>query len=262
MDRSSRSALTRLAAVPLLLGLTVTGVEAQAADFLFHRPHGSVSLYGGWAMPREAGDIFDEARDWYTVERGDFAGPVIGGEVAVWLAPRIDGFLTVERAGARHQARDQLYWEPTPDPAVDLPIQHDLEFNRTTASSGVRVYLLPRGRSLGQLAWVPARWSPFVGAGAGFSWFQFAQDGDFVTDRGIFEDEKGIVTRRYESSGRATTMHAQAGVDMALTPRIVLRGEYRYLWGVAAFSNSLDYRGYGDINLGGGRATVGVAFRF
>lgn len=225
-------------------------VRAQS-DFLVEPPRMTLSLLGGWALPGEGSDLFDFTRNQLTVERGDFASPVGMAEVALRLTERIDVGLGLEHSSRTVASADREY--VTMD---DQPIPQSTLFSRTRFLASAKLYLLPRGRTIGSFAWVPNRWSPYIGGGAGISRYEFRQSGDFVDYQtlDIFEDE-------LSSRGSGMTAHALAGAQLSLTPRFLLRGEYRYLWGSAEVEQQ-DFTGFGDVDLSGSHFLIGVAVRW
>lgn len=250
---------------PLLPGLALAlaaalvpaaPAAAQNPDFLFHRPTGTVSFFGGWAMHRESSDLFDFVREELTIERGDFNAPVLGGDVAFHLMDRLDAVLGLEWAGTERRSAYRDWVED------GRPIEQTTRFSWTRVNAGGRLYLLPRGQSYGSLAWVPTRWSPFVGGGGGITWYTFEQHGDFV-DFMTMDDPEGpvIFTDRFRTSRNGASAHALGGLEVSLTRRVVLRGEYRYNWGSAPV-DSRAFDDFGPIDLSGHRATIGIATRF
>lgn len=255
---------TRLLARTLataVAALVVAGAPsvAQAPDFLFGQPRGTIGVFGGWSMPREGSDLFEFVREQMTIDRGDFNGPIVGAEVAFGLTSFLDGVVGIEHAVAE---RDSELWDWVED---GLPIEQTTRFQVTRAVASGRVYLLPRGHAVGRHAWVPARWSPYVGGGGGIAWYRFEQFGDFVDFQTIghpdYPDGPAIFTDIFRSSGSGATVHAMAGVEVTVSRRIVLRGEYRYNWGDAPV-DSRDFAGFDPIDLAGHRATLGIATRF
>jgi opacity protein-like surface antigen len=250
MSDSIRPLTRGLALAVATAAVVVAPAAAQAPDFLFGRPTGSVGVFGGWSMPREGSDLFDFVRDELTIEQGDFNGPVLGAEVALTLIDQLDVVLGVERASAKRRSEFRDWVED------GLPIEQTTEFAVTRVNASGRVYLLPRGQAVGSHAWVPASWSPYVGGGAGVAWYRFEQHGDFVDF-----DTLEIFTDRFRSTGSGGTLHAIAGLEVSLTRQLVLRGEYRYNWGDAPV-DSRAFSGFEPIDLAGHRATIGIATRF
>lgn len=251
---TGRALLTAL--VPLVvLAAPATG---QRPDFFFGQPNGTISLFGGWSMPNEGSDLFDFAREELTVERGDFAGPLLGIEAAYRLTDWLDVALGVE--GARAERRSTVRgWD-----AVDqLPIEQTNSFSRTRATGSLKGYLLERGRKIGTHAWIPGRWAPFVGGGAGIVWYSFEQHGEFV-DYQTYDpitDTADIFADRFRTTGTGASGHVLAGLEISLTRHLVLRGEHRYYWGSAPVA-SRDFSGFDPIDLAGHRTAIGIATRF
>ncbi len=238
------------------LVVSASTARSQSPDFLFQRPNLTIGLYGGWAVPGESSDIFDFVREELTIEQGDFNGPTFGADVGVRLSERLDVALGVEWAGVERRSEYRDWVED------GRPIEQTTEFHSTRLNASGRLYLLERGRTIGTHAWIPTRWSPYVGGGAGVVWYSFEQRGDFVDFETIDDPDGAVIfTDRFRTSRTAAAPHAMAGLDISLTPRVVLRGEYRYNWGSAAV-DSRDFEGFDPIDLSGHRATIGIGVRF
>jgi opacity protein-like surface antigen len=251
-----RLAVTGLA---LMLGIPfapATPAAAQSPDFLFQRPTGTVSFYAGWSVPRESSDIFDHVRQFLTIEPGDFSGPLIGGDIAFSLTNRLDAVLGLEWASSERRSEDRDWLEN------GWPIEQTTKLDVGRLHASGRFYLMDRGQRIGSLAWVPTRWSPYVGGGGGLHWYTFEQFGDFVDYETVDDPEGAIIfTDTFRSSRSGVGAHALAGLEVSLTRRVVLRGEYRYNWGSAAV-DSRAFAGFEPIDLSGHRAAIGIATRF
>lgn len=233
-----------------LLAMAPATARAQA-DFLFDRPAVSLSLFGGLSLPGEGSDLFDFVREQVTLEEGDFAAPAVLAEVALRATERLDLVVGVEHA-SRTRASEMRDWV-TMD---DLPIPQTNQFTRTGLHVGAKAYLLPRGRAISRFSWVPNRWSPYLGGGVGVTRYEFVQEGDFVDYQTL-----DIFESRIASSGHGMTTHALAGVQLSITPRFLLRGEYRYTWGAGQASRSDFSADFGDMDLSGSGVLIGAAMR-
>lgn len=234
----------------LLILLAAAPVQAQRADFLFGRPNVTLSLSTGWAMPAENSDLFSETRNLLTVGPGDFGSYLVLVEGALRVTEHLDAVVGLEHAGStvHSEMRDWV----TQD---DQPIPQATNFKRTRLMGSVKWYVLPRGRSVSEFVWVPNAWSPYIGAGVGFSWYEFYQHGDFVDFQTL-----DIFETHLRSEGRGFTQHAMVGADVSLSARFLVRGEYRYIWGSAPVDQYV-FDGFNDIDLSGSRITVGIAVR-
>ncbi|MGD2067675.1 MAG: outer membrane beta-barrel protein [Gemmatimonadota bacterium] len=225
-------------------------VAAQDADFLFQRPRVNLGLNLGWAMPRAGSDIFEETRSTFTVDEGAFDTFTLSGELAYRVNERLDVGLEVgyDRSEADSEYREFIGTD-------DRPILQTTRLTRRPVTLNVRAYLNDRGRAVSRFAWVPARWSPWVGAGAGVVWYSFEREGEFVDFQtlDIFRDF-------VESKGSGPTFHVMGGADVSLSPRFVMTGQIRYSWANAEL-DPFYYEGYEDIDLAGFRATAGIKMR-
>lgn len=236
-------------------------VAAQDADFLFQRPRVNLGLNLGWAMPRAGSDIFEELRESFTavscrsescppLDLGEFDAFHVSGELAYRVNERVDAALEFgfDRSEVESEYRDFLGED-------GLPIVQTTRLTRRPLTLNVRAYLNDRGRSVSRFAWVPAKWSPWVGAGLGVVWYSFEREGEFVDFQtlDIFRDF-------VESDGSGPTFHVMGGADVSLSPRFVMTGQVRYSWANAEL-DPFYYEGYEDIDLAGFRATAGIKMR-
>lgn len=242
-----------LAALAALLALTAAPVAAQSAGngFLFGAPTGSITLRGGFSAPNAGSDIFRFAANELTLNRSDFQSFTLGGDLAVPLSPRTDAVFGIAYAGSRTPSEFRHWVDLN-----NLPIQQTTSFTRVPVTASVKTYLLPRGRAIGQFAWIPSRFAPYVGAGAGLMWYEFRQSGDFVD----FKNGNSVFTDTFSSSGWTPTAHAFVGGDYSLSPRFAVTTEARYGWARASLGRA--FTGFNRIDLSGFAATVGLTIRY
>ncbi|MDP2955134.1 MAG: hypothetical protein Q8N53_01830 [Longimicrobiales bacterium] len=242
--------LGSILAAALVVGAAPGPARAQAPDFLFRVPRLSLGFRGGYALASASSEIFDFARKEMTMGRSDFDAPSFGGQLAIQITPRVDVAFDVSVASTRStsELRD---WVDTDD----LPIEQVTKFHRVPVTLGFKAYLKDRGRSVGRFAWIPARWTPYVGAAGGWVWYRFEQDGDFVDFETL-----DIFTDRFTSRGKAPTMHVYGGGDWSLSPTVFLTAEARYGWARTEMGG--DFVDFDPMDLSGLQATVGLSLRF
>jgi hypothetical protein len=246
-----RSTLAGTVAVLAALGPGAAHAVAQSPpDFLFRAPTVSLGLRGGYAVARASGEIFKFTREQLTLGRSDFDAPSFGGQLAVRVAPRVDVAVDVSVSETRSRSEFREWVD-----LDDLPIEQETRFRRVPLTFGVKAYLKDRGRSVGRFAWVPARWAPYVGAGAGWVWYRFEQQGDFVDFETL-----DVFPDIFTSHGRAPTLHMYGGADWSLGPQFFLTAEARYAWANADMG--ADFVDFDPVDLSGLQATVGLSVRF
>ena len=187
-----------------------------------------------------------------SVDDGDFGSGLVGLELGIRASDRVDiAFgLGVARSQTRSEYRDWLGSD-------DLPIEQTTSFRRVPLTASLKYYLSDRGRSVSQFAWIPGDWTPYVGAGGGWTAYRFEQTGEWVD----FEsDDLDIFRGTVVSDGFAPTAHLLAGVQKSLSPHFFLSGEGRYSW--ASKEMDLDFEGFDPIDLGGFQLAVGISARF
>ena len=230
-------------------GEEATTAQAQP-DFLFGRPGHSVGIRGAFVLARAESEIFEFASDLLTLEKSDFNAPGIAIDLGFALNSRVDALAGFEfsRASAVSQYRDLI-------DSDGFEIEQTTALSQVNLSGSIELAVLPRGRAVGQYAWVPSAVTPYVGAGAGLVWYRFEQEGDFVD----FVDDS-IFTALLRSSGWTPAWHTFAGVDIKVARQILVTAEARYQWADASMSE--DFVDFEPIDLTGLRITGGVQFVF
>jgi hypothetical protein len=252
MNRS----ITRDAALGILLAaaLAFAGPAVLVAQggpgYLFKQPTVSLKFETGYGFQRASGDIFDFVTTEHTLGRRDFDSPYLGGELAYRVSEQVD--LT---ASVGYQSRsigsEFREWVD----ADNLPITQTTDFTQVPFAVGARYYMSPRGRSVGRFAWIPRKFSPFVGGGVGLVGYSFRQRGDFV-DFDTFE----VFSDTFESDGTGFLARASAGVNVSLGSQFFVTLEGRYAWAKADMVG--DFVGFDRIDLAGTQLVGGIAVRF
>jgi opacity protein-like surface antigen len=244
---------SRLLAVAVLTaGLALPAraqIRGSGDGYLFHEPMIRASVHAGYARAAAGSDLFDELTTTFILSRSDFSAITLGGEVGYQWLPRVELSAGVDYAGAR-AASEYRFFEDTDD----QPIEQTMRFERVPIMANVRLSLRSRGRRIGRLAWVPTRVVPWIGAGAGPTWYRFRQTGDFVDAR-----TNAISYDELRSDGWTLGAQAMAGLDVAVTPAIAVTAAVRSTWARAELGRA--YSGYERLDLSGVAATLGITFR-
>jgi hypothetical protein len=226
-----------------------TPVFAQDG-YLFGMPRTTLTLRAGAARPAADSEIFRFFTDELTLRRSDFASATFGADLGLRVHPQLDVLLSVSIAQSSDDSEFRDFVEDN-----DQPIRQTTELMRTPVTAGLKLHLLPRGRSLGRLAFVPARVSPYVGGGVGVLWYRLEQDGDFVDHETL-----DIFTDHFESDGATFTAHALGGGDLWILPRVGLNVEARYSWAKADLNDA--FSDFERIDLRGWQWTAGISLRY
>jgi opacity protein-like surface antigen len=245
-----RPILLALVAAALLAGGAASSPAQSSGDgYLFHRPNVTVSLRGGYSRADAHSDVFDDVTTNLTLDRRDFSGLTIGGDLAVPVASRVDVVFAGGYSRSNHKSEFRDFVDNN-----DLPIEQTTTFERIPITANLRINLGAPGRRIGSLAWIPNRVVPYVGAGVGAMRYRFKQDGDFVDF-----NTNAVSPSVVESSGWALVGQAMAGVDYNFTSQLGLSLDARYLHANGELDSS--FKGYDRIDLSGLTATVGLSFR-
>lgn len=224
--------------------------QESGRGFLFGRPDWNVALHGGFAHANAQSDIFTFATNQLTLNRSDFDGLSAGADLSYSLKPNLDLVFGVAYSGSDRRSEFRKFLDNN-----NLPIEQKTKFSRVPVTASLKWYPVSRGRSVGRFAWIPSRYAPFVGAGAGLMFYRFEQAGDFVDFK-----TSNVFNQTYTSSSWAKTAHLLAGLEYAVSPRWSLTSEARYAWAKADLDR--DFSGFKPIDLSGFATTLGFIVRF
>jgi len=237
-----------------IAGLAATALLQPVAaqnGFLFGRPVAGLTLRAGPVLHSAQGDVFEFMTTELTLERGDFRAASFGGELALAVHERFDVTIGIAYAQTETESESREWVDQD-----DQPIVQVTRFRTIPVTAAFRFYPFARGEAISSLAWVPARMTPYAGAGVGVVSYRLQQEGDFVD-----ESDMSIFTDDFRSKGAAFTAHLLAGVDHWFSPRVGLNVEGRYMHGSAAPEG--DFSGDWDrIDLSGLQAGIGLSFRW
>ena len=137
----------------------------------------------------------------------------------------------------------------------DRPIEQVTTLRRVPVSIGMRYALRSPGEQISKYAWIPTRFTPWIGLGGGFVSYRFEQEGDFVnfTNFAVFKD-------RYLAKGEARMAYASIGTEIMLNTRLGLATDLRYTAARGALGGS--FEGFNKIDLSGAAATMGLTLRY
>jgi len=231
------------------------GLNAQEPrDFLFGQPRVTLSLNMGYGVALTGSDIFDEYlfRD-LTLGKSDFSSPTIGAGAAVYLNDRVD--LTLDFGYSRSETWSEYrHWVDLDD----LPIEQRTTLTRVPLTVGARYFLLDRGRQISRFAWIPAKWSPYLGAGVGRIYYKLDHVGDFID---LQDENLPVFSDAMYSEGSAWTASLLAGAQLSLHAHFVITAEGRYSWAEADLDREY-FSGWQPLDLSGYQGTVGFGVRF
>ena len=219
-------------------------------DFIFGRPHGSISLRGSWVFARASSDVFDFVTDQLTLETRDFLAPAISAEVGIAIGSRLEALGGFEWSKSSTPSEYRRFVDNN-----NLPITQETELENLNLTGSIRFALRPRGQSLSRLAWIPRGITPYLGAGGGAVHYDFLQRGDFVdfVDLSVFSDV-------FHAKGWAPSAHVFGGADVQIYRLLFLQVEARYLWSSGTLGS--DFIDFDPIDLAGFRTTAGINLLF
>jgi hypothetical protein len=226
-----------------------SSAQGTGNGYLFGEPSGRATLRAGWAFASAGSDFFDQATTDFTLSKSDFSGPTFGGELAYRIAPRLDFTVDGAYAGVDRNSHYRKFTDSN-----GQEIEQSTSLKRVPLTANIRAYLASPGRSVGSLAFIPARVVPWLGVGAGATWYDLKQTGDFIDTNTL-----NVFPATFHSSGWGPALQGMGGIDLTLTPRIAATADARYTWSRATLGG--DFQGYDKIDLSGVAVTLGLTFR-
>ena len=242
---------------------TQTSVAAPSnPDFMLGRPHVSIGVRGNWLMASAGSDIYDFVTEHLTIEKSDFNSALFASDFSVAVHPQFDVVGGFEMGNKEIPSQYRGYSETVRGSTTTIPIQQVSELKQMHFTGSAKFAVLPRGRQISRLAWIPRTLVPYVGAGGGVTRYSFRQSGDFV-DFATENRAAGtftIFTDTFRSDGWAPSAHAFGGTDILVFKRLYLSLEGRYTWVKADLDQ--DFIGFEPMDLGGFRFGAGINFVF
>ena len=222
----------------------------SSPDFMLGRPRASIGVRGGWVFASAGSDIFDFVTKQLTLEKSSFNAPGFGADMSVTVTPRIDVMAGFDVAKSTTPSEYRAFVDNR-----NLPIQQTTSLRQSNLLGSVKFAVLPRGRAVSRFAWIPSTIVPFVGAGGGFTNYDFKQNGDFVD----FSNNR-VFAETFRSHGWTPTAHVFGGTDIQVYRRVFMSLEGRYQWAKAKLD--ADFIDFDPIDLGGLRFGAGLHIVF
>jgi hypothetical protein len=201
-------------------------------------------------MASAGSDLFDFVTDQLTIEKSNFNTGSFGVEFGANVTPRLDLVfgMDLHRTNTPSEYRDFI-------DNRGMPIQQTTKLSQYNFTGSVKFAVLPKGRNISRLAWIPRTVVPYVGAGGGIGAYNFTQFGDFVD----FQDNR-IFTDNFGSKGWAPVAHVFGGTDIQVFSHMLVSFEGRYSWSRADLDQ--DFIDFEPIDLGGAKFGVGFHLIF
>lgn len=250
-DGRNMVATTLFCVSTFLAPLAVHTQPLSGDGYLFHQPRATFTLRGGYSQPAATGDVFAHALRNLTLSKSDFGAFSGGADIGIRLTSRFSLQLTggYAQSNADSEMRD---WVDN----NDLPIEQSTKVIRAPFMAGVRFDLTNPGRTVGKLAFIPSRVTPYVSGGVGGMYYKFRQVGSFKDDNSI-----NIFDTTLETSGRSFASYGAVGADFSLLPTLALTTEARYE-SARTRPSGYAFSDFDRIDLSGVTATIGLTFRY
>lgn len=247
---AKRVVASTITTIALALPVIPRVAVAQGNGFLFGKPDGTVTLRGGYSRANASGDLFALQKKQFTIGPRGFDALSLGGDLAFDAGRRIDLGVSVDGTIRSHSSEYRNWLDQN-----NQPIKQTTNLSTIGFSANLKYNFRDRGRSISNFAWIPSRYVPYVGIGAGLITYSFKQKGDFVdfTTNAVYTDE-------LSSSAWSGMGQIFSGLSYSMGPRYALITEARYTMSTAKMTN--DYTDFDRIDLSGLSLNVGTSIRF
>ncbi|MBN1907691.1 MAG: outer membrane beta-barrel protein [Deltaproteobacteria bacterium] len=219
-------------------------------DFLFQKPRAYLGFRLGAFFPDTDSRIFDMITYELTLEKGDFDTLDLGVDLGFSIHERFDLVFSLDTSEETKSSEFRDYVDDQ-----GFPITQSTKYSQTPITAGIRYLLVPRGRQVGQYAWIPSRFVPYLSAGAGILSYKFEQTGDFI-DYETMEIFPAVL----KSSDNVWVTYLGCGADYNIYKSLYLTLDFRYSW--ADDHLDRDFTGFDPIDLNGIRLTTGIQWHF
>jgi hypothetical protein len=224
--------------------------QSGKADFSLSAPTGFLGFRIGRFFPEADSDLFDLITHDLTVEKSDFRSWDFGMDGGVNVYDRVELIFSFDYMARTKASEFREFVDNN-----DLPITQTTKLEQIPLTGGIKYLFIPRGRRVGQYAWLPSAVVPYVGGGAGVLWYRLQQEGDFV-DESTYE----IFPAHLESSGWTPTLYAGGGADIHVFNSTFLTLDLRYVWAKPELDR--DFVSFDALDLSGLRVSAGLQFHF
>ena len=230
--------------------VAATAGPSTPTDFLIGAPRAWISFRGSQLFPRAGGELFRFVSDQLTVDRRSFRARGLVGDLGVVLGSRLDLVVGFDRTQRATPSEYRHYVASN-----GQPIAQRTELKQMALSIGTRYSPLGRGLNISRFAFIPRRFTPYVGGGAAMAFYNFEQQGQFVdaNDLSIFNDH-------FASDGWSVGPYVNGGVDVQVWRRLSVSFDGRYSWLHSDLDS--DFSGFNGIDLAGFRASSGISVVF
>lgn len=207
-------------------------------------------MRGNWFVASAGSDIFEFVTHHLTLERSNFNTPTLGAELGINLSERVDLVVGFDIGRSSTPSEYRAFVDNK-----NLPIEQTTKLKQSNIFATARYSLMPKGRSISRLAWIPRTVTPYVGAGGGLLNYEFLQSGDFVD----FETNR-VFPDLFLSSGWAPSGHVLGGADVQIYKHVFMSFEGKYAWSSAALAQK--FVDFAPIDLSGARFGAGIHLVF
>jgi hypothetical protein len=229
---------------------TATQPQNSPSGFNIGKTRMFIGAHAGMNFPNAASDLFAMVTRELTLKKKDFRSPFFRVDFGYSIQSHLTAVFAVEYSKVSQVSEFRHWVDDNGNSIVQTTHLSELPITGT-----LRYYPLKTGESVGSYVWMPARFSPYIAAGAGVMRYNFSQEGFFVNFRTFDITEDSLV-----SEGFVPAAHVAAGFDINISKRVFANFEARYVFANADLSQ--DFSGFQPLDLKGLKASGGFGIRF
>jgi hypothetical protein len=242
--------MRRFFAVASIAAATLLATESAAGP-----PPGRDGAFNfrfGAFFPAADSDFWTANEAAFTLDDSDFIGPIGGFGYNGAITNYFEFDANADFYTSLVRSADSFYTD-----LDGFPIYHDSRLVTFPLSVGFRV--LPAGRFARrgpEGTHYVRRPVPYIGAGAGMTYWQYEEEGDFVAS------DLSIIYARFVESGLAFQWYAMLGIEFPVSPQWNITFEVRETWAEATPGGDFTFVNPGTLDLGGTSVFLGGSLRF
>jgi outer membrane protein W len=231
---------------------TTAQAQNRPSGFKIGKTRMWIGAHAGMNFPNAASNLFGFITNELTLKKRDFQAPLMRFNFGFAFQSHFAAVAEVEYSKATADSSYRHWVNEVGDEIIQTT-----RFRQIPITGTLRYYPVKMGESVGSYVWIPARFNPYIAAGAGAMYYNFSQQGDFINFKSANLE---IRNKELTSNGSRPIAHLAGGFDINISSRIFANFEARYAFGSA--KPSTNFAPYDSLDLWGLKTSGGIGVRF